>query len=231
MTASPRKRKPRETAPAPTPHAPVIAPQAQQGEQGEDRALRPKSLADYVGQQALRDQLTIFLKAAAHRGEALDHVLLFGPPGLGKTTLAQIIAAELPFESVLAAGLLSLVAFGLPWLVVVGLIGFLAGHLAARYRELAGVAEEIRADWFALQTSCSAEEFVSALREASVVGRRPWSRAVYLRARLARHNERRSGGKLVFFSGSMMWLPGVEKVTAPSTRALWQRVARGVASE
>lgn len=139
--------------------------------------------------------------------------------------------SALPFESVLAAGLLSLVAFGLPWLVVVGLIGFLAGHLAARYRELAGVAEEIRADWFALQTSCSAEEFVSALREASVVGRRPWSRAVYLRARLARHNERRSGGKLVFFSGSMMWLPGVEKVTAPSTRALWQRVARGVASE
>ena len=64
-------------------------------EEAIERALRPKQLDEYVGQEKIRDQLEIFITAARQRKEALDHTLLFGPPGLGKTTLAHIIAREM----------------------------------------------------------------------------------------------------------------------------------------
>jgi holliday junction DNA helicase RuvB len=72
-----------------------LAPTAQVDEDELDRSLRPQSLADFVGQERVKEQLAIALEAAKARGEALDHVLLVGPPGLGKTTLAQIVRQEL----------------------------------------------------------------------------------------------------------------------------------------
>ncbi len=73
----------------------VSAARSSPQEEALERALRPKTLVDYVGQVKAREQLEIFISAAKKRGEAMDHVLLFGPPGLGKTTLSHIIAAEL----------------------------------------------------------------------------------------------------------------------------------------
>ncbi|MCL4104409.1 UNVERIFIED_CONTAM: hypothetical protein GTU68_047371 [Idotea baltica] len=74
----------------------LIAPEASvPGEDTLDRAIRPKTLAEYVGQPVVCDQMSIFLQAAKGRQEPLDHTLIFGPPGLGKTTLASIIAQEM----------------------------------------------------------------------------------------------------------------------------------------
>src|SRR5436305_5316147 len=69
-----------------------------------DLALRPRRLEHFIGQEALKDQLSVSIAAASSRGEALDHVLLAGPPGLGKTSLAQIVAAELEVPFVQTAG-------------------------------------------------------------------------------------------------------------------------------
>lgn len=74
---------------------PLIDPDERIDDKALDNAIRPKRLQDYIGQPAVREQMEIFIEAARGRGEALDHVLIFGPPGLGKTTLSHIIAQEM----------------------------------------------------------------------------------------------------------------------------------------
>lgn len=82
----------------------VIAPVAKPQEDVQDRAIRPKRLDDYIGQPQVREQMEIFIQAAQNRQEPLDHTLVFGPPGLGKTTLANIIATEMDVQLMTTSG-------------------------------------------------------------------------------------------------------------------------------
>ena len=82
----------------------LVATEPAHPEERLDRAIRPASLADYIGQQAVCEQMDIFIRAAQGRGEPLDHTLVFGPPGLGKTTLANIIANEMSANLKITSG-------------------------------------------------------------------------------------------------------------------------------
>src|SRR5690554_7032834 len=81
-----------------------VSPDLRAGDLELDTTLRPKKMEDYIGQSRVKECLEIFIKAALNRRESLDHVLLYGPPGLGKTTLAHIIAAELGVQIRITSG-------------------------------------------------------------------------------------------------------------------------------
>ena len=82
----------------------VVTPARLEGENGYERSLRPKTLADYVGQEKIKENLSVFIEAAKRRSDALDHVLFYGPPGLGKTTLAYIMAREMEVNIKITSG-------------------------------------------------------------------------------------------------------------------------------
>lgn len=83
---------------------PLISPAIVNGEKGYENSLRPKRLAEYVGQEKIKNNLSIFIEAAKQRNDALDHVLLYGPPGLGKTTLAYIMSREMEVDIKVTSG-------------------------------------------------------------------------------------------------------------------------------
>jgi Holliday junction DNA helicase RuvB len=82
----------------------LITPQKIEDENGYEISLRPRSLQDYVGQEKIKANLSIFVEAARKRAEALDHLLLYGPPGLGKTTLAYITSREMGVDIKVSSG-------------------------------------------------------------------------------------------------------------------------------
>ena len=99
----PKRPAAREPAPDPAPPRPVDG--AARGDDVQfDRTLRPRTFADYIGQTKHKDNLSVFVRAAIQRGEPLDHLLLSGPPGLGKTTLAHILAHEMGVQLVTTSG-------------------------------------------------------------------------------------------------------------------------------
>ncbi|TFG37645.1 MAG: AAA family ATPase, partial [Syntrophobacterales bacterium] len=82
----------------------IVSPSLQNEERGYEYSLRPKTLVEYVGQEKIKENLSIFIEAAKRRNEALDHALLYGPPGLGKTTLAYIMAKEMDVDIKVTSG-------------------------------------------------------------------------------------------------------------------------------